>query len=75
MRAGRDAAVLVDGLPAQQRAHDAGAQRAARERVRAVAVEGLGGVLAAQVDEREVGVGARLQAALAQARSGGRARP
>ena len=64
MRAGGDAAVLVDRAPAQQRAHHAGAQRAAGEGVRAVAVLRLERVLAAQVDEREVGVGAGLQTAL-----------
>ena len=75
MGAGRDAAVLVDGAAAQQGAHHAGAQRAAGEGVRAVAVQRLERVPAAQVDEREVGVGAGLQAALGQAEAPrGRAR-
>src|SRR4051812_131525 len=63
-----DAAVLDDGAPADERADDPAAEAAPGPRAVLVAlVQRLGGDLrrGGQVDEREVGVGARLEPALA----------
>ena len=63
---GDEQPAVAPAAAAQQRTDDAGAEPTARERVGPVAVAELAdGVLAADLHEREVGVGTDLQAALA----------